>query len=308
MRNKFFKRAMALAMSLCMVLSMGSIASADETVTESKINLDLNVARGEQVLIAEVAVAENSVPFQELQIKLNYDPAQLEFKSVKAGGTKLDLTVNNAPNDMKCLNIIGSKSEPVSVADVVYTATFTVKEGAPADATVTVGKEWCAADANALINFKENPVAQCKDMSGTVASDKISEEDASEATVALFKGAEDEPSYRVNTAAQDYAIQDVAPGSYTMMVSKEHHAPRAYEVQVSTAPVMQDVQIHLLGDATQDGEIDLKDMNAIYRHAGLETSLTGYAMACGDIDQDQSVDLKDFNIVYRHVSGETPMW
>lgn len=308
MRNKFFKRAMSLAMSLCMVLSMGSIASADETVTESKLNLNLNVSRGEKILTAEVEIDKNAAPFQELQIKAKFNPNELEFKGIQAGGTDLALTASTAPNEKGALNVIATSAEPFAGKDVVYTAVFALKEGAPKTATVTLDQSWCEADVNEKVTCTTGTESKSLAVSGTVASDKTSEEDVSEATVSLFKGIGTSPLYRADSTASVYTVKDVAPGTYKMEVSKPHHASRFYTVVMGLEPLTQNAELHLLGDVDQNGEVNMNDFSTLYEHVVEIKKLKDYALACGDANEDGETNIADFDRLYAHLTETNPMW
>ena len=310
MRNKFFKRALATAMSLCLVLSMGSMASAVETAeTEGKIDLNMNVARGQKSATVEIVVADNKIPFEEIQLKLGFDPTQLEFTGVNTGTSGMTLTANKTPNEKGSLNVIASQAESAVGQGVVYTATFNLKEGAPEELALTVDPKWSQGDT-AAVNVVKNPIKFCVDVLGKLVSYKAGESDTSKATIKLFKAGLDTPAYTTEASEASYTVMDVAPGAYTVEVSKPHHASRTYEIEVDSSAVTQDAQLNLLGDATLDGEVDLKDANSLYRHATLDPDrmLKDYALACGDMNQDSETNLMDFGVVYRHASGLEPLW
>ena len=307
MRNKFFKRALSMAMSLCLVLSMSNMASAAKTETERKIDLSLNVARGQKSVTAEIVVDGNKVPFQELQLKLGFDPAQLEFKGVQAGTSGMELTVNQEPNAKGSLNVIASQAEESVGQGVVYTATFGLKEGASEDLHLTVDPKWSEGDT-AAVNVIKNPIKFCVDVLGKLVSYKAGEADTSLATITLYKEGVEGPAYTAQANEDSYTVMDVAPGAYTVEIAKPHHASRTYQIEVDSSAVTQDAQLNLLGDATLDGKVDLKDANAIYRNAIVTTPLEGYALECGDTNGDKSVDMKDFGDVYNHTIGMSSLW
>ena len=67
-----------------------------------------------------------------------------------------------------------------------------------------------------------------------------------------------------NTA--EYSIEGVSAGTYTMKVMKQNHVTREYTVIVGTVPVVQNVEIWLLGDVNGDGTINVKDKKLIFNN------------------------------------------
>ena len=103
----------------------------------------------------------------------------------------------------------------------------------------------------------------------------VSFHDDSDVSVALFADGSAQPQYTTTVPAGEksggkytavYDIPEVAPGTYTMQVSKKNHVTREYTVTVGSSNVVQDVKICLLGDVTGDGKVNTKDWNRIYDH------------------------------------------
>lgn len=97
-------------------------------------------------------------------------------------------------------------------------------------------------------------------------------------------------------------------GTYTLEVRKLNHVTREYEVTVDGDEVTLDVKIHLIGDTTQDGKVNMKDWNRLYEHVIGESTLSGYAWNCADVNQDKKVNMKDWNRLYDHVIGTNSLW
>ena len=131
-----------------------------------------------------------------------------------------------------------------------------------------------------------------------------------EVTISLFTADATEPSYSVkvtgNTAT--YTIEGVVAGTYTMVVSKNNHVTREYEVVVEDADVVQDVKICPIGDVTGDGKTNAKDWQRIYLHVNKTDLLTGYELSCGDVTEDGKTNAKDWQRVYLHVNKTDPLW
>ena len=107
--------------------------------------------------------------------------------------------------------------------------------------------------------------------------------DGSDVTVSLFADGSAESKYTVSVPGgtkdssgqytTTYDIPEVAPGTYTMRVSKKNHVTREYTVTVSGDAVTQDAKIHLMGDINGDGRISISTCGygiTAFTDAGIE--------------------------------------
>lgn len=78
-------------------------------------------------------------------------------------------------------------------------------------------------------------------------------------------------------------------------------------VKPTTAPVTTTAPSTtvLVGDANQDGTIDVNDVTAIQRHSAEILTLTGNAAVAGDVDRDGMIDVIDATLVQYHIAGVT---
>ena len=106
----------------------------------------------------------------------------------------------------------------------------------------------------------------------------------------------------------DYAMNDVAPGAYTLKVSKANHVTREYTVVISTDDVTQDAKIHLKGDITGDGRINIMDVNRANLHFKKKITLTGYEFDCANVTGDTQVNIMDVNRLNLHFKGKSKLW
>lgn len=137
-------------------------------------------------------------------------------------------------------------------------------------------------------------------------------------TVALFADGSAQPQYTTTVPGgtkdssgqytTTYDIPEVAPGTYTMQVSKKNHVTREYTVTVSGDAVTQDVKIHLMGDINGDGRISIGDINQANLHAKGKKILLGYELACADINGDGRVTTSDVNKLNLHNKGKSLLW
>ena len=146
----------------------------------------------------------------------------------------------------------------------------------------------------------------------------VSFHDGSDVTVSLFADGSAQPQYTVAVPAGEksggkytavYDIPEVAPGTYTMQVSKKNHVTREYIIDVGTENVTQNVKIHLLGDINGDGSVDMKDWGRMRSHINETNMLTDdYALACADVIKDGKVDMKDWGRMRSHINEANPLW
>ena len=146
----------------------------------------------------------------------------------------------------------------------------------------------------------------------------VSFRDGSDVTVSLFADGSAEPKYTVSVLGgtkdssgqytTTYDIPEVAPGTYTMQVSKKNHVTREYTITVGTDALTQDVKIHLMGDINGDGRISIGDINQANLHAKGKKILLGYELACADINGDGKVTISDVNKLNLHNKGKSFLW
>ena len=101
----------------------------------------------------------------------------------------------------------------------------------------------------------------------------------------------------------DYSIEAVPAGEYTLTVSKANHVTREYTVTVADADVTQDVKVCPKGDVNGDGETDIMDCSLAQRYIRELTTLDAYQIACGDVsgEGDGELDIQDVSRILRHI-------
>ena len=137
-------------------------------------------------------------------------------------------------------------------------------------------------------------------------------------TVSLFAGSSAQPQYTVAVSAGEksgekytavYDIPEVAPGTYTMQVSKKNHVTRAYTVTVSGDAKTQNAEIWLLGDVNGDGRVNAMDCTRLFTHVNKTQPLTdAYALKCADVYRDSRVNAMDCTRLFTHVNKTQPLW
>ena len=146
----------------------------------------------------------------------------------------------------------------------------------------------------------------------------VSFHDGSDVTVSLFADGSAQPQYTTTVPAGEksggkytavYDIPEVAPGTYTVQVSKKNHVTRAYTVTVGGDTKTQNAEIWLLGDVNGDGIVNIKDCSRLFKHVNKTQLLTdAYALKCANTNGDSAVNIKDCSRLLKHVNKTQPLW
>ena len=145
-------------------------------------------------------------------------------------------------------------------------------------------------------------------LSGTVKSYNSTTDPV---TVQLFKSDSSAAAYNttVKGNSASYTISGIAPGTYTMKVSKKNHVTREYSVTVSSGTKTQNAEIRLLGDVNGDGRVNTMDCTRLFKHVNKTQLLTdAYAQKCADTNGDGRVNTMDCTALFKHVNKTKPLW
>lgn len=112
----------------------------------------------------------------------------------------------------------------------------------------------------------------------------------------------------VYECSANYRLPSVAPGSYTLEISKANHVPRQYPVTLEAGNTQLDVEIHLIGDINGDGRVNVADVSKIYAHSRKVEQLTDYEFLCADVSNDGRVNVSDTSKVYSHAKKTAMLW
>ncbi len=107
---------------------------------------------------------------------------------------------------------------------------------------------------------------------------------------------------------QNFLIEGVEAGTYTVKVSKKDHATREYEIVVADEAIEEELKIHLLGDIDGNGRLMVTDYAAVLRHVKKTATLEDYAYVCADIDGNGRIMVTDYAAVLRHVKKTALIW
>ena len=146
-----------------------------------------------------------------------------------------------------------------------------------------------------------------KKVSGTVTS-FLSEIDEITLTLTDVNNAGVSYSTSVVGNTAEYSFENVKEGNYILIVSKNNHVARTYDVEVSDGNVSQDVKIHLVGDINGDGRVMITDYSLVLRYVKKTTTLEGYEFDCADVDENGRVMITDYSRILRHVKKTEMLW
>lgn len=115
-------------------------------------------------------------------------------------------------------------------------------------------------------------------------------------------------SVTVDGKCGSYEFADLTPGTYTLIVTKDKHCPKVYEVTVDDEDVKMDVRLNLYGDVSSDGKINMGDVAKIFAYTRKSTAFSDdYIVSCADVTGDTKVNMGDVARVFSHVRGKKPL-
>lgn len=105
-----------------------------------------------------------------------------------------------------------------------------------------------------------------------------------------------------------YAIENVQPGSYRLVISMDNGLTRSYPLEV-TQDVTRDVTFNPPGDVTGDVKTNMGDVAKIFSHVRKKALIDDeYLLACADATGDGRVNIGDVARVFSHVRQVLPLW
>ena len=201
----------------------------------------------------------------------------------------------------------------VSGAFTLPNCGYTAPAGQEFQAYLINGTEYQPGDvitvsAPTIISVLWKAASQGVAVSGTVTS---FHDEAGEITLHLISQGMTEPAYEAivkgNTAS--YSFDNVLAGTYTLRISKKNHVTREYTVVVGSGSVTQDVKIHLVGDVTGDGRINVGDTGRVFAHVKGSALITDdYLLDCADVTGDGRINIGDTSRIFAHVKGTGLLW
>lgn len=157
------------------------------------------------------------------------------------------------------------------------------------------------ADGNQQVTLYAQWEAASYQLSGTVSSFS----NGNQVNLELIR---DGLTVRTMQVSQDYTMDGLDAGRYTLRLSKVGHITREYSLSVSDSNVELDVQICMIGDITGDNKVNVKDWSMVSDHINEVNTVEEYQWLCADVNGDGKVNLKDWSRLIDHISEVNPLW
>ncbi len=111
------------------------------------------------------------------------------------------------------------------------------------------------------------------------------------------------------SGVQEFTFDSVPNGEYVVIVNKINHVDREYALTVENGEITGlEYKIHLYGDITGEGKIDVRDYSAVLRHVKKTKLLDGYEFACADVIDDGKLNVRDYSLILKHVKKTDSLW
>ncbi len=126
-------------------------------------------------------------------------------------------------------------------------------------------------------------------------------------TVELWAEGAPEPAAQAAVTGKQaqFLFEGIAPGSYTLKVSKADHVPVTCLVDLKEASAVCDVKLCLQGDLSGDGRINVGDVAKLYSHIRGKALITDpYIFACADMRADGRLNVGDTALLYAKVKSQ----
>jgi DNA/RNA endonuclease YhcR with UshA esterase domain len=211
------------------------------------------------------------------------------------GNITVNLVIDGRENKpILCYRMKGEGADILAVGDRITVTgnlkNYTKTDSETGEVTNTIEFTPCT-----FVFAEEDIPADGATISGTVTA-----AGEGETTIELLAG---EEVVATVTASGSYSIENVAAGTYTLKVSKEKFVTREYTVTVSSASLTQDVKIHMIGDVTGDGKVNMGDVGKLNSHIKGTSVLTDeYVLLVANINGG-SLNMGDTGALYAHVRG-----
>ena len=159
--------------------------------------------------------------------------------------------------------------------------------------------------ARSAVEASDNTAGIAVEISGSITCiDRYPADDsipAGDVTVQLFEQGAGTAAYTAEVTDKTYAIRGVTPGTYELKVSRTAYAARTYVLTVEEENVVQDVEIHRIGDVNGDGRISTRDWAMANAGMNGKLELDAYALACADVDGSGTISYADLTKINEHV-------
>lgn len=106
-----------------------------------------------------------------------------------------------------------------------------------------------------------------------------------------------------------FRFSGIALGRYTLTVSKKNHVTLYHTVTAVSGTMATMLEIHLLGDITGEGKVNVGDVAQLYSHIRKSKRITDeYALSCAEVTGDGKLNVGDTATLYSHVRNTKKLY
>ena len=277
----------------------------DESTTEVKFG-DVTAKVGDEVIIP--VEVKNNPGLATYRFRVAYDTEALEFLSAENGSIASNGTITSTTDPQAgTMTFLWYSTTNVTGDGQIALLKFRVSDSARGNYPLTatyLPEDMLNEDSEPIpYTVINGRISTGSTISGTI---KSFGDPANAVTIKLLEnGTEIDKTTSTNGI---YSFDSVAPGIYTIEVSKKNHATRTYEITVAADDVAQNVEIWLYGDVTGDGQVRINDYAKVLAAVRGTEPLEGYSALCGDINGDGAIRINDYAQILAHVRGTSSLW
>ena len=135
-------------------------------------------------------------------------------------------------------------------------------------------------------------------------SGKITSANAEEVTVELLQNGTVVATQTLTGKTAQYTFDKLPAGTYQLKVTKTDHVTYTTGLTITDAALTHDRKVHLNGDVTGDGRINVGDVARIYGHVKKTMVVTDpYVLLCVDVTGDGRINVGDTARLYGRIRG-----
>ena len=128
-------------------------------------------------------------------------------------------------------------------------------------------------------------------------------------TIKLLVDGESLYETTVTGNSSNFSFAEVAPGTYTIKISKPNHVTFEESITIANADITKNVKICPKGDVNNNGDISTIDYTLSNSHARKKSTLTGYKLKCADVvGTDGTVTTADAMRINSHAKKASYLW
>ena len=305
--NKIHRRLQCLCLALLLMFTIIGATPVFATGVAAEVTFGEVMSKVGDEITVPVTI-KNNPGIAAFRFRITYDTEDLEFVSVEKGSALSDGTMSSVTNaEEKTMTFTWLSVTNDSSDGEIALLKFKVLDTARGEYPLTV--TYLPED---LLN------EDLKQVPYTVVEGKISTGITISGTITSFGDIIDPVTLKllengtkideVTSTDGSYRFSSISPGSYVIEVSKINHTTRNYEITVEDEDISKDLKIHLWGDVSGDGKVNVVDVAKANAHAKKTVYIEGYEFLCADINCDGKVNVVDVAKMNAHAKKTVSLW